>query len=106
MKEKRLFSFKVVEVKDTPNGKRYTVRIGRKSLALILTWHALESFEDYGFKPESVLDCLIEPEEVVVGHGGRFIAHKRVLPDEYLLRVVYERQGELVVIITLYYCVG
>jgi hypothetical protein len=46
-----------------------------------------------------VAETLLEPEEVLVGHRGRFIAHRRY--EEHVLRAMYEEH--LPVLITVYY---
>jgi len=55
--------------------------------------------------PESwVVETLRAPEQVVEGHGGRWVAQKRITREgkEYLLRVVYEETGATRVVITAY----
>jgi hypothetical protein len=55
--------------------------------------------------PESwIEETLRAPEQVVEGHGGRWVAQKRVAREgkEYLLRVVYEETGAARVVITAY----
>ena len=55
--------------------------------------------------PESlVLETLRAPAQVVEGHGGRWVAQKRIAREgkEYLLRIVYEETGATCVVITAY----
>ncbi len=55
--------------------------------------------------PEGWIRETVEsPEQVMEGYGGRNVAHRKYLKDEkeYLLRVVYERQEETVIVITAY----
>jgi hypothetical protein len=55
--------------------------------------------------PESwVRETLMDPEQVVAGHGGRLVAHKRVIMEdkERLLRVVYETTESLFIVVTTY----
>ena len=47
-----------------------------------------------------VLSVGLDPEEVVIGHHGRYIAHKH--HGDYMLRAVYEHK-DLPVAITVYF---
>jgi len=64
------------------------------------TWHALDSMQDYDISIEKALDFLLFAEEVVKGHGGRFIAHRKL--NEHLTRVVYEYDDTNIVVVTFY----
>lgn len=46
------------------------------------------------------MNFILHPDEVVVGHGGRFIAHKAL--NGYIVRIVYEYEDIFPVVITLY----
>lgn len=48
-----------------------------------------------------VVETLIIPEEVVVGHRNRYIAHRRY--DNHLVRAVYEYEQALPVLLTVYF---
>jgi hypothetical protein len=53
--------------------------------------------------PESwVEEALAAPQQVVEGHGGRWIAHRlmAMARKEYLLRVVYEETEDALVVVT------
>lgn len=52
-----------------------------------------------------VKDAVLQPEQVVVGHGGRRVAHKRIVlrNKEGLWRVVYEDTAAAFVIVLAYY---
>jgi hypothetical protein len=55
--------------------------------------------------PETwVKETLIAPEQVVEGHGGRHVAHTRMMvaEKECLLRVVYEETETTLVVVTAY----
>lgn len=49
---------------------------------------------------QGVLAALLAPEEVLRGHRGRFIAHRRARGR--VLRVIYEYEGPTPVVITVY----
>lgn len=48
-----------------------------------------------------MIDALLDPEEVLMGHHNRFIAHKRC--GEHLIRAIYEYENELPTLIAVYY---
>ena len=50
---------------------------------------------------EAVLKTVEEPDSVRDGRRNRFIA-QRVVNTEHVLRVIYEEQGDSIVIITFY----
>ena len=91
---------KIINSTNAPRGKRLEVKAERGVLRVVLTWHALDGAEDYKFSVDELVNFLLCPEEVVRGHGNRFIAHKRL--NRHLARVVYEYEGETVVVITFY----
>lgn len=57
-----------------------------------------------GISEDQVRQAVEQPDEIVTGHGGRRVAHRKVAGQskEYLLRVVYEDRPEGVVVITAY----
>ena len=50
---------------------------------------------------EMVAETLIIPEEVIVGHQDRYIAHKRY--GDHLVGAVYEYEIKLPVLVTVYF---
>ena len=48
-----------------------------------------------------VVETLILPEEVIIGHRNRYIAHRRY--GNHLVRAIYEYEGELPVLLTVYF---
>jgi hypothetical protein len=52
-------------------------------------------------KESMVLETLIFPEEVLKGHGNRYIAHRRY--GEHLVRAIYEYEDYTPVLITVYF---
>jgi chromatin segregation and condensation protein Rec8/ScpA/Scc1 (kleisin family) len=72
---------------------------------LRFTQHALEKLEllrqwGFAFDQERIIDHMAEPHAVASGYRGRFVASLK-LDEEHVLRVVYEEDGE-VVVITIY----
>ncbi len=50
---------------------------------------------------EFIAETLFDPEEVLVGHNKRFIAHKCF--GEHILRAVYEYEESIPTLITVYF---
>ncbi|HOQ51848.1 MAG TPA: hypothetical protein PK233_08460 [Candidatus Atribacteria bacterium] len=50
----------------------------------------------------TAIETLLFPEEVIMGHRGRCIAHRRY-DDNHLIRAVYNYDGEMPVLITVYF---
>jgi hypothetical protein len=48
-----------------------------------------------------VVETLLSPEEVLIGHRGRFIAHRGY--GDHVVRAVFEYQNRLPVLITVYF---
>ena len=94
-------SFKVTEVVTTLRGKTFLLKIMKRIQALLFTWHAIDTLNEYGLTPEDVVRVLVAPDEIVRGHGERYVAHKK-LSEEYLLRVVYEYAEGIRTIVTVY----
>lgn len=77
------------------------MKVGEREIKLLITFHAVDRARAWNLKDEHVLSAILYPEEVLIGHGGRFIAHKR--RGRHLIRVVYEYDKMLPVVITVYY---
>lgn len=67
-------------------GKLLYVDVDKKAVQIIITWHALDSMKDYSVSIEKVLEYLLFAEEIIKGHAGRFIAHRKL--NNHLARVV------------------
>jgi intein/homing endonuclease len=94
-------SFKIIEKQHHVKGEIYRIRINSSSIAILFTHHALERINRWGLSLQSVLESLLYPEEVIVGHRDRYIAHRRY--GDHLVRAVYEYEKALPVLITAYY---
>ena len=92
----------IVKIEEKERGKVYHIRINKKDTEIMITGHAIDRSEMWGVDMERVIDALIYPEEVVIGHRSRYIAHKR--EEEHLIRAVYEYDEERnPVVITVYF---
>ena len=65
---------------------------------------ARKKLERRGISEEWIKETINSPDQMVDGYGGRRVAQKKYIIEskEYLLRVVYEEQGNLGVVITAY----
>lgn len=61
----------------------------------------LSRLMDVGVSREKLEDVLLNPEKVEPGYAGRKIA-QGALTSELVLRVVYERLGQEILVITVY----
>ena len=93
-------NIKIISEKTVSRGRLIEIEVDNVRITVLLTWHLLDAAKDYNFKIDEVLEFIIFPDEVVRGHSGRFIAHK--LLNDYIVRVVYEYENDLPVVITLY----
>lgn len=57
-----------------------------------------------GISEEWINETVTFPEQVVEGYGGRKVAQRKYMVEDkkYLLRVVYEEERELKVVVTSY----
>jgi len=90
----------IIGQREHPRGRLYDLRVGEQSVSALLTFHALQRMERWRLSDRQTLQALLFPEEVLRGHGGRFIAHRRIRAR--LIRAVYEYDGELPAVITVY----
>ena len=95
------YSFKIIDKQFHARGEIFHIDINGYVAVILYTHHALERIKKWVISSESVTETLLFPEEVIVGHRGRFIAHKRY--GNHLIRAVYEYDGTLPVVITVYY---
>lgn len=72
-----------------------------KSIAVLFLYHAVEGMKKWNLAEEMVGETLVDPEEVLVGHNNRLIAHRRY--GEHIVRAVYEYENNLPVLVTVYF---
>ncbi len=95
-----MINMNIIKSTDAPRGKLLEVKVNKKVIRIVLTWHVLDGASDYNISANELLNFLIYPEEVIIGHVNRFIAHKKL--NRHLTRVIYEYENETVVVITFY----
>lgn len=93
-------SLSIVKSQVVTKGKYVEVEVGKKVIKIIFTMHSLDSMQDYDITLEKALNYLLFADEIIKGHGGRFIAHRKL--DRYLARVVYERDMDNITVVTFY----
>ena len=82
-------------------GEIFTLTVYNKNIDVLLTTHANERATRWELTHKQVFETILDPEEVVLGHRNRYIAHRRF--EEHLVRVIYEYEETLPVIVTVYY---
>ena len=90
----------VTSIEAHERGRVYHVTAEDRTLKVLLTFHALDRIAKWRLTDQTVLQALMDPEEVLRGHRDRFIAHRRA--REHVVRVIYEYDGKLPVVITVY----
>jgi hypothetical protein len=89
-------NFRITNTESVARGKIYHVAVEDKSVKILVTNHAEERINRWNLDVKMVFETLLYPEDVLVGHRGRFIAHKRY--GMHLVRAIYES-----VLVTVYY---
>ena len=92
--------YRFTSIRDHPRGKVYEIRADEKDVSILLTYHVLDRLEKWRLTDDWVVRTMLFPEEVLIGHHGRFVAHLR--RGNHLVRVIYEYEETLPVAITVY----
>ena len=79
----------------------FTFEIKDKQVQILFLNHAIERIAKWKLAPEMIGETLLEPEEVLAGHHGRYIAHKCY--GEHILRAVYEYDNFIPSLVTVYF---
>lgn len=82
-------------------GEIFSIRIQEQTVKILFLAHAIERIKKWKITEEMVVETLTLPEEVIVGHRNRYIAHRRY--GDHLVRAVYEYDGKLPVLLTVYF---
>jgi hypothetical protein len=94
-------TIEIIDKQIHSRGELYTIKIQEKTINILFLFHAIERIKKWNIKEEIVAETLLLPEEVVIGHRNRYIAHRRY--GKHLVRAVYEYEGELPVLLTVYF---
>jgi|GEM_PF-505336 len=92
---------KIIKREKHGKGEIYTIKVKEEFIKILFLFHAIERMKKWGIKESMVLETLIFPEEVLKGHGNRYIAHRRY--GEHLVRSIYEYEDYTPVLITVYF---
>jgi hypothetical protein len=90
-------NFRITNTESVARGKIYHVAVEDKSVKILVTNHAEERINRWNLDVKMVFETLLYPEDVLVGHRGRFIAHKRY--GMHLVRAIYEYENDLSVLV-------
>lgn len=78
----------------------YKIKINEREIVIKFTRHAIDRLECWKLTGQEVLRALLFPDEVVIGHRQRFIAHK--CKGKRVIRIIYEYRENIPVVITVY----
>ena len=92
---------RVTKIEEIGRGKIYYITVEDKELRILVTKHAEERLSRWNIDIEKLFKTLLYPDEVVTGHRGRYIAHKKY--GTHIVRAIYEYENDLPVIVTVYY---
>ena len=90
----------IIRVEEVERGKVYHLIAMDKESRILITRHAEERLIRWRLDVSNVIETPIYPEEVIVGHHDRYIAHRRY--GTQLMRAVYEYEGDLPALVTVY----
>ena len=91
---------KIISKIKRKDGIIFKLEVENKVFEIILTNHTLKRINCWRLKDLEVINALLFAEEVVIGHGNRFIAHKS--RDKHIIRIIYEYQNNIPKVITVY----
>ncbi len=94
-------SIDILQTESHSKGKIFLLHVEDKKIRILALTHALERIKRWKLTEEKVLQTVIFPDEVVIGHRNRFIAHK--VYGDHVIRVVYEYQERLPTLVTVYF---
>src|SRR4030065_1926537 len=94
-------AIEIIDRQTHAKGVLYTIKVSDKITGILYLFHAIERIKKWGITEEMVAETLLIPEEVLVGHRDRYIAHRRY--DDHLVRAIYEYEEELPVLLTVYF---
>jgi len=69
-------------------GRIYTFRYRDVEVEIFFLNHSIERAKKWRLSIQQIAECLLLPDEVVIGHFDRYIAHKVV--GKHVIRAVYE----------------
>ncbi len=94
-------TFTVVRRTTETSGVRLEIETDGRRFDLLFLWHSISRMQRWRLPEARVIETMLFPEEVLYGHRGRFIAHRRY--GNHLVRAVYSYEAALPVLVTVYY---
>ena len=94
-------NIKITNRQSHGKGEIFTIEIQDRKIEILFLSHALERIKKWEIKEEMVVETLLLPEEVLGGHGNRYIAHRRY--GNHLVRAIYEYENKLPTLLTVYF---
>lgn len=91
----------IIERSIDVKGVLFTFEKSGKQVKLLFMNHAIERMTKWQLTPEMVGETLLDPEEVLIGHHNRFIAHRRY--GQHIIRAVYEYENWTPALVTVYF---
>ena len=93
-------SIKIISRNIEKSYTTFKVLVKNKNIEVKFTIHAIDRIKRWDIKENEVINALIFPDEVVIGHGKRFIAHK--IKNSRIIRTIYEYRDKIPFVITVY----
>jgi len=75
-------------------GKLPTIRYGGTQHDILFTYHSIERCTRWNLRLEDVAESLLNPDEVLRGHSGRYIT----IREEGFIKIRYSRDADVCVI--------
>ena len=91
----------IIKIEEHDRGKIFTFSIGDEQRKILYLFHALDRIQKWRLTTELIAETMLLPEEIVIGHRMRYIAHKRY--NDHLIRAVYEYEEGIPVLVTVYF---
>jgi len=79
----------------------YTIQVNDDTIDVLFLYHAIDRMKKWNIDEEMVAETIAIPEEVLTGHRGRYIAHRRF--GNHIIRAIYEYENNMPVVITVYF---
>jgi len=92
---------KIVKQDIQLKGILYKIKHEKQFVEILFTFHAIERIKKWKLEVQMVIETLLFPEEVLIGHNKRFIAHRRY--GDHIVRAIYEYEDDVPVVITVYF---
>lgn len=94
-------SVEIITSRDVDKGKIYTCKCANAKIEVLFLNHSIERAKKWRLSIQQIAECLLLPDEVVIGHFDRYIAHKVV--GKHVIRAVYEYVETLPTLVTVYF---